>query len=247
MHGSAGGLARIDAIFHSHGYTETFSHSPMIFGAFPSLHAGSATMEALFLSHYFPRGRIVYWTYAFVLYWSTMYLTCACLPFPRAPSADVVLTSSHHYLVDLVAGGSLAVACFYIFLTDDQRHLPMLNATAAGESDSLAKGYETGVRGMLGHRGATGLWTSQTDLHDPEGYPNGNTGGMEVLPEDAEEFEMPDREPFLRRHQDGSGAGAEEASPDVGRTSPGKLGGTSNPQKARSPRASPRADAKEVV
>lgn len=81
MHGSAGGLARIDAIFHSHGYTETFSHSPMIFGAFPSLHAGCATMEALFLSHYFPRGRGVYWTYAFVLYWSTMYLTCVRPPF----------------------------------------------------------------------------------------------------------------------------------------------------------------------
>lgn len=75
MRGEAGGLARIDAIFNSQGYTTTFQHSPIVFGAFPSLHAGFATLEALFLSHYFPRWRVFYWTYAFMLYWSTMYLT----------------------------------------------------------------------------------------------------------------------------------------------------------------------------
>jgi len=57
MAGSAGGLSRIDAIFHSHGYTETFSTAPLVFGAFPSLHSGCATLEALFLSHFFPRFR----------------------------------------------------------------------------------------------------------------------------------------------------------------------------------------------
>jgi hypothetical protein len=79
MPGEAGGLARIDAIFHSKGYTTTFQHSPIVFGAFPSLHAGFATLEALFLSHYFPRWRVFYWTYAFILYWSTMYLTYVTL------------------------------------------------------------------------------------------------------------------------------------------------------------------------
>lgn len=138
--GEAGGLGRIDQLFHSNGYTVTFRKSPIVFGAFPSLHAGCATLEALFLSHYFPRWRVFYWTYAFLLYWSTMYLT-------------------HHYLVDLVAGGALAIASFYLFLTEDQRHLPMLNASIAGEEDSIAKGYHSGIRGMLGHKGANGTWS----------------------------------------------------------------------------------------
>ncbi|KAH9818219.1 hypothetical protein DFH28DRAFT_1123326 [Melampsora americana] len=137
--GEAGGLARIDHLFHSKGYTNTFRNSPIVFGAFPSLHAGCATLEALFLSHYFPRWRVLYWTYAFILYWSTMYLT-------------------HHYLIDLVAGGSFAISAFYLFLTEDQRHLPMLNASNAGEEESIAKGYHSGLRGMIGHKGANGSW-----------------------------------------------------------------------------------------
>lgn len=30
---------------------------------------------------------------------------------------------THHYLIDLVAGGSLAVTCFYLYLPEDLRHL----------------------------------------------------------------------------------------------------------------------------
>jgi hypothetical protein len=57
IRGAAGGLARIDALFHSNGYQTTFSASPVVFGAFPSLHSGCATMEALFISHFFPKLR----------------------------------------------------------------------------------------------------------------------------------------------------------------------------------------------
>ncbi|EGN97408.1 hypothetical protein SERLA73DRAFT_169749, partial [Serpula lacrymans var. lacrymans S7.3] len=100
--GSAGGLARIDAIFHSNGYQATFASSPLVFGAFPSLHAAWATLEALFLSHYFPHMSKVVWIYAGVLYWSTMYLT-------------------HHYLIDVVGGACLAVAAFYGFFPEELR------------------------------------------------------------------------------------------------------------------------------
>jgi hypothetical protein len=75
MIGSPGGLARIDALFGTRTYTVGFSTAPMVFGAFPSLHAGHATMEALFLSHFFPKPRWCYWVYCGWLYWSTMYLT----------------------------------------------------------------------------------------------------------------------------------------------------------------------------
>lgn len=75
MRGSPGGLARIDALFHNLAYTTTFTNSPMVFGAFPSLHAGCATTDAILLNHFFPRFRLVYTLYVLWLYWSTMYLT----------------------------------------------------------------------------------------------------------------------------------------------------------------------------
>ncbi|SAM80325.1 related to AUR1-inositol phosphorylceramide synthase [Ustilago bromivora] len=130
MRGSPAGLARIDALFHSHGYTLTFTGAPVVFGAFPSLHAGNATMKALFCSYFFPivvkigrlriDARIFYWTYCSFLYWSTMYLM-------------------HHYLIDLVAGACLATACFYTFLTDEMRdamekNYPYRNSDAAPPS-----------------------------------------------------------------------------------------------------------------
>ncbi|KAI0315489.1 hypothetical protein OF83DRAFT_1173781 [Amylostereum chailletii] len=111
MKGSPGGLLRIDHLFHSSGYTITFSNSPVIFGAFPSLHSACATMEALFISHFFPAATRYVWTYASVLYWATMYLT-------------------HHYLIDVVGGACLATFFFYAFLPDDLRHAPTATTLA---------------------------------------------------------------------------------------------------------------------
>lgn len=117
MKGSPAGLARIDRMLGGHAYTMAFTNAPVPFGAFPSLHSGSATMEALMLSYFYPVGvtlyrgtkrnlrldmRVVYWAYAAWLYWCTMYLM-------------------HHYLIDLVAGGCFATICFYLFLPDDTR------------------------------------------------------------------------------------------------------------------------------
>lgn len=87
VRGSPAGLAAIDKLLGIPLYTGTFTGSPMVFGAFPSLHAGSAVMEALFLSHVFPRLTPLFALYTLWLWWATMYL-------------------SHHYAVDLV-GGSL--------------------------------------------------------------------------------------------------------------------------------------------
>ena len=87
MAGSPAGLARIDALLGFDMFSSKFIASPMVFGAFPSLHAGSATIEALFMSHVFPRLRPLFIAYTLWLWWATMYL-------------------SHHYAVDLV-GGSL--------------------------------------------------------------------------------------------------------------------------------------------
>ena len=117
MPGSPGGLGRIDRLFGTGGYTAAFTNSPLVFGAFPSLHAGCGTLEALFISHFFPPMTKYIWAYVGVLYWSTMYLT-------------------HHYLIDVVGGACLAVACFYLMLPDELRG-PMATAPPGG----LTNGY----------------------------------------------------------------------------------------------------------
>jgi hypothetical protein len=83
--GDAAGLKAIDALFGLDLYTSTFHASPMVFGAFPSLHSGWATMETMFMGHLFPKLFPFYVFYTMWLWWSTMYF-------------------SHHYAVDLVAG-----------------------------------------------------------------------------------------------------------------------------------------------
>ena len=98
--GSPGGLARIDALFGGDGYQRAFGSSPLVFGAFPSLHAAWATLAALFVSHFWQGAGRLAWTYVGVLYWSTMYLT-------------------HHYLIDVVGGACMATAFFYLFMPDE--------------------------------------------------------------------------------------------------------------------------------
>lgn len=92
--GSPAGLQRIDELFGIDLYTSSFTASPVPFGAFPSLHAGFATLEALFMSHAFPRLRPLFVVYTLWLWWATMYL-------------------SHHYAIDLIGGGLLAALTFY--------------------------------------------------------------------------------------------------------------------------------------
>jgi inositol phosphorylceramide synthase catalytic subunit len=91
IEGSAAGLAAIDKLFGVDLYTSTFSASPQVFGAFPSMHSANATLEALFMAHLFPHLSALWFAYALWLWWATMYL-------------------SHHYAIDLVAG-SLSKYC----------------------------------------------------------------------------------------------------------------------------------------
>lgn len=93
MSGSPGGLGRIDKLFGIDMYTTGFSNSPVIFGAFPSLHSGCAVMEVLFLCWLFPRLKLLWYGYACWLWWCTMYLT-------------------HHYFVDLTGGALLSLIIF---------------------------------------------------------------------------------------------------------------------------------------
>ncbi|KAG2227799.1 hypothetical protein INT45_002037 [Circinella minor] len=93
--GEAGGLARIDKILNLNLYGSSFGASPLVFGAFPSLHSGSATIEMAFLVYLFPKSWPIAIGYTMWMWWSTMYLT-------------------HHYLVDLVGGSIYAFSAFFI-------------------------------------------------------------------------------------------------------------------------------------
>ena len=99
MEGSPAGLARIDLLLGFDMYTTNFTASPLVFGAFPSLHSGNAVLEALFMSHCFPKLRPLVIAYVMWMWWATMYL-------------------SHHYAVDLVGGGIIAAIAFYIAKTN---------------------------------------------------------------------------------------------------------------------------------
>ncbi|KAI1080875.1 PAP2-domain-containing protein [Whalleya microplaca] len=95
MQGSPAGLARIDALFGVDMYTTSFTTAPVPFGAFPSLHAADAILEALFMSYCFPRLRAFCTFYVCWICWATMYL-------------------NHHYAVDLLGGGIIAFCIFFV-------------------------------------------------------------------------------------------------------------------------------------
>ncbi|CAG8492504.1 4255_t:CDS:2 [Cetraspora pellucida] len=110
MPGHAGGLIRIDELFNFNTYETAFNGSPMVFGAFPSLHSACAIIQTLFISYTLPKSRPLCLTYVFWIWWACMYLT-------------------HHYMVDLVGGGVYAIVAFW-FAWD---WLPPVNIT--GNSD----------------------------------------------------------------------------------------------------------------
>jgi len=131
MAGSPAGLARIDLLFGFDMYTSNFTASPLVFGAFPSLHSGNAVLEALFMSHCFPKLRPFVIGYAMWMWWATMYL-------------------SHHYAVDLVAGGFLAAIAFYIAQTNFLPRIQMdktfrWDYDYVEVGDDSSKGYEYGL------------------------------------------------------------------------------------------------------
>ncbi|KAF2101479.1 aureobasidin resistance protein Aur1 [Rhizodiscina lignyota] len=113
MQGSPAGLAAVDKLFGIDLYTSGFTASPMVFGAFPSLHSANAVLEACFMSHVFPRLRPLFAVYALWMWWATMYL-------------------SHHYAVDLTGGGILAGICFFVAKA---KFLPRLQSDKATRWD----------------------------------------------------------------------------------------------------------------
>ncbi|CAO3564905.1 unnamed protein product [Mortierella alpina] len=104
MPGDPGGLVRVDDLLGVEIYRNTFTASPLVFGAFPSLHSGCAWQLAFFTVFVLgPRALPVALAYVLWIWWSALYLR-------------------HHYVVDLVGGAIYAVIAFWI----GSRFLPSL-------------------------------------------------------------------------------------------------------------------------
>lgn len=144
MQGNPAGLGRIDKLLGIDLYTSGFKQSPVVFGAFPSLHAADSTLAALFMSQVFPRLKPLFVTYTLWMWWATMYL-------------------SHHYAVDLVGGGLLATVAFYFA---KNRFIPRVQTDKLFRWDydyveygDLAPGYNYGLANFDGDILDSDEWT----------------------------------------------------------------------------------------
>lgn len=97
MPGSAAGLVRVDAVLGTHIYANAFKASPLVFGAFPSLHGAFSCCCFFFVARYSRKGGFLLGFYVLWQWFSTMYLR-------------------HHWRIDLLGGliySGFAFSCFY--------------------------------------------------------------------------------------------------------------------------------------
>lgn len=96
MPGSSAGLVRVDRVLGTHLYENAFKASPLVFGAFPSLHCAFAVCCFFFVSRYSKVGRYLLGFYVLWQWWATMYLR-------------------HHWRIDLLGGLVYSAFAFTLF------------------------------------------------------------------------------------------------------------------------------------
>lgn len=95
---SAAGAARFDAVFGISLFHDFYSRNANVFGAMPSLHCAYPTLVALIAWGRGHRGlRLGTWAFAFVMYFSAVYL-------------------QHHYVLDVIAGITYSIATYACML-----------------------------------------------------------------------------------------------------------------------------------
>lgn len=96
MPGSAAGLVRVDAVLGTHIYANAFKASPLVFGAFPSLHGAFSCCCFFFIGRYSRKGAFLLGFYVLWQWFSTMYLR-------------------HHWRIDLLGGLAYSAFAFSFF------------------------------------------------------------------------------------------------------------------------------------
>jgi len=92
MHGFAADLIRVDKLFHMEFFQNLYMNSPVVFGAFPSLHVGHPALCAFLMptrTH-----QLVAATYPLLVAWAALYL-------------------NHHWLIDVIGGTTFAFISYY--------------------------------------------------------------------------------------------------------------------------------------
>ncbi|CZT51276.1 probable IPT1 Mannosyl diphosphorylinositol ceramide synthase [Rhynchosporium secalis] len=102
MPGSAAGLVRVDKVLGTHIYANAFKASPLVFGAFPSLHGAFSCCCFLFVARYSRRGTYILGFYVLWQWFSTMYLR-------------------HHWRIDLLGGLAYSAAAYSMFYRSLQK------------------------------------------------------------------------------------------------------------------------------
>jgi len=163
MEGSPAGLARVDELFGVDMYTTSFTTAPLPFGAFPSLHAGNAVIEALFMQYCFPRFRSFFIFYVGWIWWATMYL-------------------NHHYAIDLVGGALISAAAYYIARTKWLPR-PQLDKTTRWEYEYVEFGDRTrAFDEEYGYAGGYGLrLLERRGFDDSDEWTLGSSSSFESL------------------------------------------------------------------
>ncbi|KAF9582802.1 Aureobasidin resistance protein Aur1 [Lunasporangiospora selenospora] len=165
MPGDPGGLARVDDILGTNMYKSTFTASPMVFGAFPSLHSACAWQLAFFWVFIFgPRAIPVAIGYVFWIWWATMYL-------------------GHHYVVDLVGGAGYAVVAFWI----GSFFLP---SVLPDHHNEKAAHIIHDLGDAMSHTEKLTLFQANDDFGDFVGFKESKTWDIEEEEEDETEADM---------------------------------------------------------
>ncbi|KAK9382492.1 uncharacterized protein V2V93DRAFT_365255 [Kockiozyma suomiensis] len=171
--GSPGGLARVDQIIGLDLYTSSFTASPMVFGAFPSLHSGCAVIEVLFMSYLFPRLTPYLMGYVLWIWWSTMYLT-------------------HHYFVDLIGGAILSLSVFVLVA---RSYLPKVQPDKPSRwaYDYVELGILPAPKARLTKEYTPGDWTLYNSSDSSDAYTLTPTSEWEIetLADNEDEFNRP--------------------------------------------------------
>lgn len=98
MPGFAAGLTRVDVAMGTHLNSKGFHKSPIVFGAFPSLHSAMAVQVFLHLNFYskWKIAKVIGLLFVVIQWWATIYL-------------------DHHFRLDLFAGMLYAYFYFIVF------------------------------------------------------------------------------------------------------------------------------------
>ncbi len=103
--GYAAGLGRIDELLGINYFAGIYSKSSYVYGAMPSGHTAYAVWFALNLRG--TKARTLGWLYAGIMAFFAIYL-------------------NHHYMLDVLAGTTLAVSVFFLFRSTPLRHFPCM-------------------------------------------------------------------------------------------------------------------------